>query len=287
MSQRSKPRRITRRGFLRLTAGGLIGGLTASVVDALVVEPWWIEVTRPVIRLANLPAGWEGVRIAHLTDLHAGRLVVIDHVRKAVELTNDASPDLVVLTGDIVSHRDAIADGLAEVLGELKAPLGVFGVMGNHDHWVGVHHVRRVLRDAGVSLIDNDRAVLTRGSETLVIAGVGDLWTDRQRLGRALADVPADACRVLLCHNPDYADTMPPAPRVDLMLCGHTHGGQMKIPFGRRPRLPIDNPRYGAGLAAGPRCPVYTSRGIGMVGIPIRFNCRPELPIITLRRRNP
>ncbi|MHC4717221.1 MAG: metallophosphoesterase [Planctomycetota bacterium] len=284
MVRQSKSRRITRRGFLRLTGGGMIGGIAATAIDALVIEPWWIDVSRPVVHLANLPVAWDGVRIAHLTDLHVGKLVPLDHARKAVDLANAASPDLIVLTGDFVSRRAAVTDKLAEALAALQAPLGVFGVLGNHDHWVGAPAVRGMLRAAGVALIDNRRAVLTRKAAPLVIAGVGDLWTDRKDLPGALAGTPADAPRILLCHNPDYADQMPAAPRVDLMLCGHTHGGQVKIPFGSRPRLPVKNLRYGAGLISGPQCPLYVSRGIGMVGIPLRFNCRPELPIITLRK---
>jgi len=132
--------------------------------------------------------------------------------------------------------------------------------------------------------VDNTHVLLHRGGDRLAIAGVGDLWADRQDLAAALAGVPEGAARVLLCHNPDYADHMPPRPRVDLMLAGHTHGGQVKIPFAGRWRLPIVNKLYAAGIVPGPHCPVYVSVGIGMVSLPLRFNCRPELPIVTLRR---
>ena len=134
---------------------------------------------------------------------------------------------------------------------------------------------------AGIYQID---LVATRGGAGLWVAGVDDLWEGSPDLAAALAGVPEAVPRILLCHNPDYAEQMQHTPRVDLMLCGHTHGGQVKIPFGPRPRLPIRHRRYAAGLVEGPCCQVYTSCGLGMVGVPIRFNCRPELAIVTLRR---
>ena len=287
MTDRRRSRRFTRRRFLRLLGGTVAGGVAASVIDAFAVEPRWINVTCPTLVVEHLGAGWDGVRIAHLTDLHVGRLISLDHVRKAVDLANAAGPDLVVLTGDFVSRRRAINDALTDALKALRAPLGAFAVLGNHDHWTDAAAVVKSITAAGVRMLDNGRTVLTRGGDPLVLAGVGDLWEGAPDLGAALAGAPAEAPRVLLCHNPDYADRMPADPRVDLMLCGHTHGGQVKVPFGGRPQLPIRNLKYAAGFVPGPHCPMYVSVGLGMVGIPVRFNCRPELPVITLRRSTP
>jgi predicted MPP superfamily phosphohydrolase len=286
MTEKAKPARLTRRRFLKIAAGAACAAVGGGVLDALAIEPRWIKVTRPVVDLPALPAAWDGLRIAHLTDLHHGRAVSMDHVRKAVRLANAETPDLTVVTGDFVTAGRGVVAELSSVLAGLAAPLGVFAVLGNHDHWAGAAGVRAVVAAGGLKLIDNRHVVLRRAGSPLVLAGVGDLWEDWQDLAGALAGAPEGAPTLLLCHNPDYADLMPPAPRVDLMLSGHTHGGQVKVPFAGRPRLPIRNPRYAAGLARGPRCPVYTSRGIGLVSPAVRFNCRPELPVITLRRRN-
>ncbi len=284
-SRTRRPRRFTRRKFLKLSACAAAAAAVGSVIDAFAVEPEWVKVTGPVIPIPNLPPAWDGVRVAQLTDIHIGRLIGLNYLREVVEKTNAASPDVIVLTGDYVSRTDAIGDNLAEVLSWLQAPEGKFAVLGNHDHWTDPAAIRSVLKTAGITDLTNRHETLRRSGRGLCIAGVDDLWEGVQDLDLALAGVGEDVPRILLCHNPDYAEQMPAGPRVDLMLCGHSHGGQFKIPFGPRPRLPIRHSKYAAGLAEGPRCLVYTSVGLGMVGIPIRFNCRPELAIITLRRK--
>jgi len=284
VGKRAETRRLTRRRFLKAVAAAAVGGVAGAAVDALAVEPRWLRLTWPVIRVPGLPRQWDGLRLAHLTDMHRGGLVPLKYIARAVGLSNAARPDIVVCTGDFVTGRGAVTAELARTLKGLRARLGVFAVLGNHDHWAGAEAVRQMLAEASIALLDNRRVVLERRGASLVLAGVGDLWEDVQDLAAALDGVPAAAPRLLLCHNPDYADAMPPEPRVDLMFCGHTHGGQVKIPFGPRPMLPIRNRRYAAGLVRAPRCLMYVSRGIGMVGLAVRFNCRPELPIITLRR---
>jgi uncharacterized protein len=279
-------KKISRRTFLKLGAATAAAAVASSALDALLLEPHWFKVTHPAIPLAGLPSAWVGARIALLTDLHYGRLTKLDHVRRIVKLTNAARPDVVVFTGDLVSRLESPEVPLAKALAEISAPLSKFAVPGNHDYWSGFGPVSQCLRDAGFTLLINSHTVLRRQGQPLVLAGVDDLWAGRPDLAGALARLSSDAAeakRIVLCHNPDYADIMPAQPRVDLMLCGHTHGGQVKIPFGPRPELPIENEKYAAGLAQGPQCRLYTSVGLGMVGIPIRFNCRPEIAIITLQ----
>ena len=288
-AERSKKprRRWTRRRFLKCTAGGALLAAGAGALEAFVIGPYHIEVTHPSIAIAGLPKAWEGVRVAQITDLHVGPLIGLDTIRRAVRMTNDESPDLIVATGDYVSDPPALDGELVNVLRELRAPMGKFAVLGNHDHWTGrIKTVNEMLVAAGFTLLTNTHAIIERDGDALCIAGVDDLWEGRQLIEQALAGVDERVPRILLEHNPDYAETLPASPRVDLMLCGHTHGGQFKIPFGSRPQLPIVHTKYGAGLVEGPRCTVYTSRGIGMVGIPIRFNCRPEIPVFTLTCRS-
>ena len=276
--------RLTRRGFLKVAGGGALVIGAGAGIEALVVEPRWVRRTQPEIALEGLPRAWEGVRISLLTDIHLGPWVDLDHVAKAVAMSNDARPDIIALTGDFISRPRAVSPDFAAALKQLRASEGKFAVLGNHDYWHDPAGVTSMLRSAGITLLTNTRRTLERSGQRLCLAGVDDLWAGRPDLNAALDGADGQVPRVLLCHNPDYAERMPSAPRVDLMLCGHTHGGQVRLPLVGRPWLPIRNGKYAAGLTRGPHCRVYTSCGLGMVGLPIRLGCRPELPLITLRR---
>ena len=279
-----RPSKLTRRRLLKV-AGLSVGAVAlGGVIDGLFIEPWWVDLPRPVVSLPMLPEPWDAVTIAHVTDIHAGRVVKLDYIEKVVRMTLEASADVVVFTGDLVTRTDAITAALGRAIARLRAPLGQFAVLGNHDYWTDADAVTSLLEDAGFVMLTSRHVLLERAGRKLCLAGVDDLWEGEQHLDAALAGVDEDVPRVLLCHNPDYAEVMPAGPRVDLMLCGHTHGGQVKIPFGPRPRLPITHKKYAAGLNRGPHCPVYTSRGVGMLAPAVRFNCRPEIPVITLKR---
>ena len=289
--ERSGKCKLSRRKFLKLAGGAVAAAVAGGVIDALLIEPRWIKVTHPVVAIPDLPAGWDGARIAHLTDLHVGHLNGLDYIRHVVQLANGAEPDLVVLTGDFVNTAGAADAGLSAVLGRLSGKAGVFAVLGNHDYWAGARAVKSCLARARIAPLTNAHRILLRNGQGLCLAGVDDSWAGRPDLHRALGDMDrrdrqsgGRTPRVLMCHNPDYAEELPDQPRADLMLAGHTHGGQIKLPFGPRPKLPIRHTRYAAGLVQGPKCQVYTSVGVGMIGIPVRFNCRPELAMVTLRR---
>jgi len=245
-----------------------------------------LEVTAPVVRLPALAPAWEGVRIAHWADLHWLWKPPASFYRRSVGLCNAACPDLIVCTGDFIYPPVGVREDLGELLSALRAPLGAYAVLGNNDHDYGQGQaVRRLVESAGVQVLSNRHVLLRRGGQELCLAGVDDLWHDRQDFDAALAGVNESTVRVLLCHNPDFAEALPARPRVDLMLCGHSHGGQVWLPGPLTPPSPIEHRRYMSGLVRGPRCMVYTSRGLGMNGPwAVRFRCRPELPILTLRR---
>lgn len=278
--------KVSRRRFLKWLGVGAGAAVAGTAADALLIEPGWVKVTRPTIALPTLPPEWDGVKIAQLSDIHVGRLVSLDDARDAVDLANGLGADLIALTGDYVSRADAITRALVEVLRNLRAPEGVFAVLGNHDYWTNREKMIRTIEQAGIEVLVNEHRLLRRGGGELCLAGVDDFWSTAPGpdLTEALADVPEPACRILLAHNPDYVEDLTGTPRVDLVLSGHTHGGQVNFPLLGPPVLPIRHRRYAAGLVAGPHCPVYVSRGLGMVEVPVRFNCRPELPLITLRR---
>lgn len=283
-SRQKKPR-FTRRTFLKFSA--LLGGAAAGAVagDALAIEPHGFRVTRREIPLADLGAGWDGATIAQISDVHVGPWSDFDDARRIVEMTNDLRPDVVALTGDYVSKAAAITPALVEVFRDLRAE-EKYAVLGNHDYWADAPRVVLSLESAGITLLTNRHVLLHRGGDRLCLAGVNDVWSvdPPPDAAAALEGVPEDVPRIVLCHNPDYAEFLPPGVRIDLMLCGHTHGGQVRLPLLGPLILPIRFRRYAEGLVPGPRCRVFVSRGLGMVQIPVRFNCPPELPLLTLRR---
>lgn len=281
----TKPKKkMTRRKFLKwLTAGGVVG-VGGLALDAFVIEPHRFRITRHTISLPRLPQEWDGLTIAHITDIHLGKLSDLDDAREIVDMTNQLRPDLIVLTGDFVSRSDSISPALSEVLRDLHAPMGKFAVLGNHEYWTDSPRIIETFEAAGIKFLTNDNHIFTRNDKALVLGGVDDLMEGNPDVLRAFRGIDKNVPRILLCHNPDYAEAMPAESNVDLMLCGHTHGGQVKVPLVGPLMLPIIHRKYAEGLVDGPHCPVFVSRGLGMVEIPVRFNCPPEIPLITLRK---
>lgn len=243
----------------------------------------WIDIHPLEAAIPGLPEPWDGVRIAHLSDLHAGRLVPPVHLRRIIGLVNTRKPDLIVITGDHFARAGLRPEHLDALRG-LKAPLGCYAVPGNHDHEFGLRRTEELLASLGVTLLKNQSVLLERGSRRLCLAGVDDFWHRPMRLDHLLADLPPEMPRIVLSHNPDYVETIPRNLRVDLVLCGHTHGGQIRLPFCPPPMVEIRHRRFTHGLVKSGACPVYVSRGLGMIGLPVRLFCAAELPVVTLRR---
>ncbi|MCK5113638.1 MAG: metallophosphoesterase [Phycisphaerae bacterium] len=280
-----KAKKSRRKLVAWLIVGIIAAGFVGVAVDALFIEPHGFKVTEHTITISDLPQEWDGVTIAHLSDIHIGRLSDLDDAREIVNMTNDLRADLIVITGDFVSRADAITPALVEVLRDLRAPMGVYAVIGNHDHWTDAPKMVAMFEAAGIRFLTNKHQILIRNGKPLALGGVDDLMSGNSDVTLAFTGVPNGVPRILLSHNPDYAELMPPGSNVDLMLCGHTHGGQVNIPLVGRLILPIKYPKYAEGLVQGPQCQVFISRGLGMVYIPARFNCRPEIPLITLRAK--
>ena len=274
---------MNRRKFLKRAFLGGLGVAGLGAVDTFAIEPWWIEVKHVDFAVRDLAAAFDGFRVVLIADTHCGKVVEPDFVRKAVRLANEQEPDVTLLLGDYRNRSDA-ATAIVP-FGDLQAKHGVFAVMGNHDHWEGIGPTRRELERAGATVLANRGVVLERDGGRLAVGGVDDLWEGFPEAAAALDAVPADVPRLLMSHNPDYAEKMGSGVRVDVMLSGHTHGGQVYIPLVGAPRVPSSyGQKYRAGLAEGPWCPVYVTRGVGMIGGAIRFCCRPELTVLTLRK---
>jgi predicted MPP superfamily phosphohydrolase len=260
----------------------------------MLFETRWFEITRRRHAIRGLHPDLGGVRIVQLTDIHHGPALSLEYVREVIAATNALKPDLILLTGDYVHRSPAYIDPVLRELAELRANIGIVGVLGNHDWWESAPLSRECFGKAGIPLIDNDRLFLSPDRKLssdeshggLCIAGVGDYIEDRIRLDRALRDVPEAMPRLLMSHNPDVVEYPPlvaARTRIDLMLAGHTHGGQVRIPGIGTPIVPSRfGSKYASGLVQGPVCPIYVSRGIGTTILPLRFRVAPEIAEIEL-----
>jgi predicted MPP superfamily phosphohydrolase len=280
-----RPRPLSRRAFLRaarnLLAAGVIGAPPVIWYSGR-IEPAWLSVERHVLRLPRLPRTWDGVTLAQLSDLHLGPIISSGHIQAVIDLTLSLQPDLIVVTGDFVSSlQQGEATELEKALRRLRAPAGVFASLGNHDWWTNAAVVAEAVQRSGVTLLRNEHVAL---GENFYVAGVDDVWEGQADLARALRGLPDEACTVLLAHEPDYADLVANDGRVALQLSGHSHGGQVRIPFVGPTVLPYLGRKYPAGWRQIGNLQLYTNRGLGMVSPAVRFNCRPEITLFTLQR---
>jgi predicted MPP superfamily phosphohydrolase len=272
---------VSRRRFL--LGLGAVGVVVSAGLYTVMVERYLIVVRRYRIPVPCLPPAFAGWTLVHLSDLHHGALVPLSVMRYVVTKTNELAKDAVVCTGDYVHERGATdqIDAVWPILDELAADDGVYSVLGNHDHWADTDRSLYWLERTGQNL--RHRAIsIERNGQRLWLAGAGDLWEDHLGLDALLADVPPDECRIVLAHNPDTADSAY-STAVDLFLSGHTHGGQVRLPGGYAPVLPVRNKAYSSGLVASPRgTPIFISTGIGWAVYPVRLNCLPEIAVLEL-----
>ncbi len=272
--------KTTRRRFIKgigLWAGG---GLMAGY--PFFIERYLVQVNLYDVPVPRLPASFDGFRIVHLTDLHHGFLVPERYIGGVIDRANRIHRDLTVCTGDYVQEGLSQMDRVFPQLGRLHAPKGVFSTLGNHDSWVGLEKALGWLEKIGQNL--RHRAVpIRRNGERIWVGGAGDLNEDVVGIDTAFAGTPPDDCKIALAHTPDTAD-VPFNTRIDLMISGHTHGGQVIVPFYGPPILPVRNKRYASGFIRTRRMNLFISRGIGWAILPVRLNCPPEIAVLTLTR---
>lgn len=277
---------MSRRTFLSSAAYGIGGVLVAGSVAywyGSTQEPHWLEIVRVRILAPRLPRAFHGLTVGQISDVHFGRFNNAAAGHAAVDALVGLHPDLIVLTGDLVSRL-----GPAEVrliqdeFSRLSAPLGVYAILGNHEHWLDPDGAVRALRRAGLTVLRNANATMERGSDRLYLAGVDDVWEKQNDLSSALSGVPSDACVILLAHEPDFADVASKDARLVLQMSGHSHGGQVRLPMLGAVHLPHLARRYPAGLYQVGAMHLYVNRGIGVVAPAVRINCRPEVTLIEL-----
>ncbi|MDQ3908502.1 MAG: metallophosphoesterase [Acidobacteriota bacterium] len=265
---------------LRALAAGLL-----QVARRAFAEPNLLAVERHEIYLRRLPRGLDGLRVVQLSDIHNGPFTAPGQIERAVEVANSLEPDIVALTGDYVSHEREYAAPCAELMGRLRARCGVFAILGNHDHWTDAALITDLFRAEGITVLVNEGMRFEhpdRPGAAFWLAGVDDTMVGLEDLPLALAGSRDDELKLLLAHNPMILRRAARA-GVDLILSGHTHGGQVTW---RSESSPSGRPRRRLlrGLGRQGATQIYVSRGLGTVVLPVRYGCLPEVSLLELRR---
>jgi uncharacterized protein len=244
--------------------------------------------TRRTLTFPDLPAAFDGIKVVHLSDLHAGIHLGEDRMQDVVAQVNALRPDLILQTGDMIDISPEYIAPYVRAFRELSAPLGCFTVLGNHDHYTGPAAVARGVRDAGQVVMFNECRMIERGGAALALLGIDDPdnWKndDPQEayVNRALRKAPPEVFKILLAHRPGAWDSAVPS-GIPLTLAGHIHGGQFYLPvLGWSPGRLIT--KYVMGHFQRGQSQLYVSRGIGVVGVPIRVFVPPEIELFELRR---
>ena len=272
----------------RILAGATGAGAVALAARALWFEPRKLVLLEEELVLPGWPARLDGLRLGLLSDLHAGGPQSGQRdLERAVDLMVAQRPDLIAVLGDVIDPevlggRPVGPDAAGRALAALRAPLGVFAVLGNHDWANDGPGVRRALREAGLLVLENEAAAIDAPGGPLHVAGLADVMTRRPDVQAALRDVPPDEPLLVLCHDPDVFPQLPA--RAALTVAGHTHGGQVDLPLVRRLVVPSRNgDRYLRGHVVEEGRHLFVTSGVGTSRIAVRFRRPPEIVVLTLR----
>jgi uncharacterized protein len=276
---------------LRLALAGILLLVCGVVGWAFFIEPNRLVVRQETLEIDRWPSGLSGLTIAVISDLHVGSAYIDERkLHTIVERTNQLQPDLIVILGDYItgngrtSHR-VEPEVFAPLLKDLHAPLGVYSVLGNHDWWYNGVKVRRALEANGIKVLENEVAQIDVRGTRLWLVGLADLWTRPQLIDATIAPVPQDAPLIALTHNPDIFPQVPS--RVNLLLAGHTHGGQVRLPLiGSVVESSRYGERYEAGHVVENGHDLFVTTGIGTSIVPVRFGVPPEIVLLVVKSRS-
>jgi len=270
------------------TGVALLLCLAVLAVWSFLIEPNRLIVHPETIQITNWPPELAGLRIAVISDIHTGAPFVNDKkLKEIVDRTNALNPDLIVLLGDYMSpnswHSHRVEPEVtATDLKSLKAPLGVYSVLGNHDWWYNGERVRRAFEQNGIRVLEDEVTEIKWREKSFWLVGLADLWTRPQHIDETIAKVPPGSTIIALTHNPDIFPRLPQS--VPLLIAGHTHGGQVNLPFIGTPIVPS---RFGSKYTAGHVFEnghhMFVTTGIGTSILPLRFRVPPEIVILTVK----
>ncbi|WP_248926286.1 metallophosphoesterase [Paenibacillus hamazuiensis] len=281
---------ITRRTFMKKGVTLLAAAFAAPPASfgyARYIEPGWLAVKELTLSFERLPSPFDGLRVVQFSDVHMGYHYSAGDLSRLADRIAELKPDLIAFTGDLYdSVVDADPSACIDALSKLKAPLGVYAVLGNHDYYDDAGKAAKVLAEGGLRVLRNEGVLQKRGSSAIRIAGVEDMWEGKPDLAKALKQGGSETFTLLLSHAPDFADEALASP-VDLQLSGHSHGGQVRLPLYGHIFTPPYSRKYVDGLyrLGDSKLQLYVNRGIGVSVYPVRFCCRPELTVLTLRRQ--
>jgi len=257
-----------------------LAGNISKVAKTAIDEANTLTVEEVTITLDRFPSKLDGLRVVHLSDTHHSPFTDLEHISRAVDISNKLEPDIVFLTGDYVSHNADYIAPVAEVLGSLRSQFGTFACLGNHDHWTDADLVTHLLRGEGIKVLINEGLRFEARQASFWLAGVDDYMAGKTDVPAALKGSYPDEPKILLAHNPLIFRQSVRA-KIDLTLSGHTHGGQIKMRDPEKRILP--RRKLSSGLHRRNESQIYITRGIGTVVVPARYQCPPEISLLELR----
>ncbi|OQP07824.1 metallophosphoesterase [Geobacillus sp. 46C-IIa] len=281
MNRRAFLKKLTRTGFAAVLATSLAYGY------ARWVEPSHLTVTHHTLSHPLIPKAFHGVKLLQFSDLHLGHYDSLKRFYHVIDRINALEPDLVVFTGDLLheANRYPHAETVAEALANIRAPLGKFSVYGNHDHGgYGTDIYRRLMERAGFRVLVNEHALVHRGQEAIAVAGGDDMMLGRPDWAKMTAGIPPATYTIALVHEPDSAIETCRYP-IHVQLSGHSHGGQIQLPFIGPLITPPLSERYYEGFYHVGGLVLYVNRGLGTTRVPLRFFAPPELTVFSLTNR--
>ena len=283
--------RISRRDFLKLLKVAGLNVLLVAFGGGYIsrIEPDWLDVTQVRLALPRLPRSFSGFRLVQISDIHMGGWMNIERLRHLLDIVMGLSPDLVAITGDFVLDPKRVLNSTVD-MGELESTLKsltmhfpTLAVLGNHDYWFGAGAILAMLERSGIRTMVNSAQKVLIGDEFISIGGVDDVLEGDYRINQVLEQLPPEGCAILMAHEPDFADKSAATGRFDLQISGHSHGGQVNLPFIGPPVLPDLAYKYPSGLYRVGQMYLYTNRGVGMTPPYVRINCRPEITVFTFK----
>lgn len=263
---------------------------TGMLIWSVFIEPASLVVSEYAIDLPSWPPNLNGLKIAVLSDFHVGSLHIgSEKLREIVDRTNKQDADLILLLGDYVSAGRKTCSvkpaTFTSQLARLKAKLGVYAILGNHDWWYNGTEVKNCLEAANITVLEDSTVMLQYNQCSFCLAGLKDLWTRKPNIEATLAQVDSSLPMIVMSHNPDVFSAIPQ--RVTLTIAGHTHGGQVSLPLLGPTIVPSDfGARYAKGVVVEDGKHLFVSSGIGTSVLPIRFGVPPEISILTLIAKN-
>ncbi|MEN1967041.1 metallophosphoesterase [Lentibacillus sp. N15] len=280
---------MNRRSFLKRIVGSVlavIGVSGGTYYYARDIEPRMLYTDSETIASAKIPNSFDKYKIIQFSDTHIGFQYTLEQFADLVSQINDQKPDLIVFTGDLVDRPNTYQwnQQLIDSLRALSAPEGKYWIYGNHDHGgYGTNIVKNTMKKSGFQLLQNSHVTLKKDDDRIILAGIDDLMLGKPDLTKTLKQANTELFTILLAHEPDFADTAVQHP-IDVQLSGHSHGGQVRLPFIGDLYTPAYAEKYIQGKYTFDDLTLYVSKGVGTTRLPYRFLCKPEYNIYTLKK---